>query len=44
MVVNDVIGLFFAGYMIFQLPGGRLAEVWGGKKVKKTLQSVMNGR
>ena len=33
IVCNDVIGLFFAGYMVFQLPGGRLAEVLGGKRV-----------
>ena len=26
-------GLFFAGYMVFQLPGGRLAEILGGKRV-----------
>ena len=33
VVTNDVVGLFFAGYMVFQMPGGRLAEVVGGKKV-----------
>ena len=33
IVCNDVTGLFFAGYMVFQLPGGRLAEILGGKRV-----------
>ena len=33
IVCNDVIGLFFVGYMVFQLPGGRLAELLGGKRV-----------
>ena len=33
IVCNDVTGLFFAGYMVFQLPGGRLAETLGGKRV-----------
>ena len=33
VVKNDVIGLFYAGYMILQMPGGRLTELWGGKKV-----------
>ena len=33
IVCNDVTGLFFAGYMVFQVPGGRLAETLGGKKV-----------
>ena len=30
-------GLFFAGYMVFQLPGGRLAEILGGKRVMSRL-------
>ena len=38
MVTGDVVGMFFAGYMVFQMPGGRMAEVFGGKKV--SIQSV----
>merc|ERR1719347_104120 len=33
IVTGDVVGMFFAGYMVFQLPGGRLAETRGGKIV-----------
>jgi len=33
IVTGDVVGMFFAGYMVFQLPGGRLAETKGGKIV-----------
>jgi len=33
IVCNDVTGLLMAGYMVLQLPGGRLAELWGGKRV-----------
>ena len=32
-ITSDVVGMFFAGYMVFQMPGGRMAEVFGGKKV-----------
>jgi len=32
-VRNDVISTFFYGYMLLQLPGGRLAEKIGGKRV-----------
>lgn len=41
VVRNDVIGLFFAGYMVFQMPGGRLAEVWGGKRVKIYFPTIL---
>ena len=40
VIRNDVMGLFFAGYMTFQMPGGRLAELFGGKRVKRHEQSV----
>ena len=30
---NDIIGTFFYGYMVFQFPGGRVAELFGGKRV-----------
>ena len=33
VITGDVVGMFFAGYMVFQMPGGRMAEVFGGKKV-----------
>ena len=33
MITGDVVGIFFAGYMVFQMPGCRMAEVYGGKKV-----------
>jgi len=33
VVTGDVVGMFFAGYMVFQMPGGRMAEVYGGKRV-----------
>ena len=33
VITGDVVGIFFAGYMVFQMPGGRMAEVYGGKKV-----------
>ena len=39
VIRNDVMGLFFAGYMTFQMPGGRLAELFGGKRVKRQQQS-----
>ena len=26
-----ILGSFFYGYVLTQIPGGRLAEVWGGK-------------
>jgi len=32
-VKNDVISSFYYGYIILQLPGGRMAELFGGKKV-----------
>jgi len=40
VVTGDVVGMFFAGYMVFQMPGGRMAEVFGGKKV---LAAAMGG-
>ena len=40
VIRNDVMGLFFAGYMTFQMPGGRLAELFGGKRVKRHEKSV----
>ena len=36
VITGDVVGMFFAGYMVFQMPGGRMAEVFGGKKVGVT--------
>ena len=33
VITGDVVGMFFAGYMVFQMPGGRMGEVFGGKKV-----------
>ncbi len=36
-VKNDVISSFYYGYIILQLPGGRMAELFGGKKVCKTI-------
>jgi MFS family permease len=32
-VKNDVISSFYYGYILLQLPGGRMAELFGGKKV-----------
>ena len=26
VVTGDVVGMFFAGYMVFQMPGGRMAD------------------
>jgi len=40
VVTGDVVGMFFAGYMVFQMPGGRMAEVYGGKRV---LAAAMGG-
>jgi len=28
-----LLGAFFVGYVVTQIPGGRLAEVWGGKRL-----------
>jgi len=40
VLTGDVVGMFFAGYMVFQMPGGRMAEVYGGKRV---LTAAMGG-
>lgn len=40
VITGDVVGMFFAGYMVFQMPGGRMAEVYGGKRV---LAAAMGG-
>ena len=31
LVQGVILGMFFYGYVLTQLPGGRLAEVFGGK-------------
>ena len=31
MPQGNILGAFFYGYVITQLPGGRLSELWGGK-------------
>jgi hypothetical protein len=31
---NLIIGSFFYGYMVLQFPGGRVAELFGGKRVR----------
>ena len=31
LVEGVILGMFFYGYVLTQLPGGRLAEVFGGK-------------
>jgi len=36
IVQADVMGIFFAGYVAFQLTGGRLAELFGGKLIMLT--------
>lgn len=33
VVTGDIVGMFFAGYMVFQMLGGRVAEISGGKRV-----------
>ena len=33
-VRNDIIGTFYYGYMVLQIPGGRVAELYGGKRVR----------
>jgi len=37
-----ILSSFFWGYLLFQVPGGRLAEVWGTKHVFGT-SILMNG-
>ena len=42
VITGDILGIFYAGYMVFQMPGGRMAEVFGGKKVFTALYYFMS--